>query len=43
MPVDKQQQTTKPQKPKKEPRVKQPRINNNVVNKLARNSRLGGV
>lgn len=42
MPVDKQQ-TTKPQKPKKEPKVKQPRINNNVVNKLSRRSLLGSV
>lgn len=42
MPIDKTKQTTT-QKPKKEPKIKQPRINNNVVNKLARRSLLGSV
>jgi hypothetical protein len=42
MPINKQE-NTKPQKPKKEPKVKQPRINNNVVNKLSRRSMLGSV
>lgn len=42
MPVDKLQ-IQKP-KPKPKPKqAKQPRINNNMVNKLARNSRLGGI
>ena len=47
MPVDKQQTTNK-EKPKKEPakqvepKVKQPRINNNVaINKMPRRSLLG--
>jgi hypothetical protein len=40
MPVDKQQI----QKPKPKPKQpKQPRINNNVVNKLSRRSLLGSV
>ena len=42
MPIDKTKQTTT-KKPKKEPKIKQPRINNNVVNKLPRRSLLGSV
>lgn len=43
MPVDKTKQTTT-QKPKKEPKIKQPRINNNVgINKMARRSLLGSI
>jgi hypothetical protein len=41
MPVDKTKQTT--QKPKKEPKIKQPRINNVSINKMARRSCLGSV
>ena len=41
MPIDKKQTTNK-EKPKKQPKVKQPRINNNVaINKMPRRSLLG--
>ena len=43
MPLDKTKQITT-QKPKKEPKIKQPQINNNVaINKMPRHSLLGSV
>jgi hypothetical protein len=44
MPVDKQQIQKPGPKPKPKPKqTKQPRINNNMVNKLSRRSLLGSV